>query len=218
MKVIIIGANGKAGRIIAQKMSASDEFEPTALIRKESQKPYFDAINVPVLVETIEGSEEVISEALQGFDAVVFSAGSGGSTGADKTIEVDLFGAIKAINASRNNDINRFIMISAAFSDSPKNWQPEGMRPYYIAKHLADKELIRSGLAYTILRPVRLTDQEEAGKVMILSEPHKLNKEIPRVAVAETVLQVLKNNSTKNKILELSEGPTEIKAAVQQFA
>lgn len=216
MKVVIIGANGKIGKLVAQKLSASEKYEPTALIRKEEQKPYFDSIDVPVIVESIESPEEKIAEAIKGFDAVVFSAGSGAKTGYDKTVEVDLYGAIKAIHASKQNHIKRFIMVGAAFSDEPSFWSG-AMRPYYIAKHLADQELSRSGLDYTILRPVRLTDEEEAGKITIQADPNQLDKEIPRVAVAETILQILDAPSTYGKILEMSEGSLEIEEALQKL-
>lgn len=216
MKVVIIGANGKVGRLIAQKMSASNEFEPTALIRKEEQKAYFDSIGVPAIVESIESPEEVIAEAIKGFDAVVFSAGSGGATGADKTIEVDLFGAVKSIEAAKANGISRFVMVGAALSDDPSAWSSK-MKPYYIAKHLADKELKRSGLDYTILRPVLLTEDDKAGTIIIKSDPDSLNKQIPRQAVAETVLSVLPNAATYQKVMEMSEGPMEIDEAINQF-
>lgn len=216
MKVVIIGANGTVGRLIAQKMSASNEFEPTALIRKEEQKAYFDSIDVPAIVESIESPKEVIAEAIKGFDAVVFSAGSGGATGADKTMEVDLFGAVKTIEAAKTNHISRFVMVGAALSDEPSAWSSK-MKPYYIAKHLADKELKRSGLDYTILRPVLLTDDDKAGTIAIKSNPDSLNKQIPRQAVAETVLRVLPNAATHQKVMEMSEGPLEIDKAINQF-
>ena len=216
MKVVIIGANGKVGRLIAQKMSASNEFEPTALIRKEEQKAYFDSIGVPAIVESIESPKEAIAEAIKGFDAVVFSAGSGGATGADKTMEVDLFGAVKTIEATKTNSISRFVMVSAALSDDPSAWSSK-MKPYYIAKHLADKELKRSGLDYTILRPVLLTDDDKAGTITVKSNPESLNKQIPRQAVAETVLRVLPNAATHQKVMEMSAGPLEIDEAINQF-
>lgn len=216
MKVAIIGANGKVGRIIAQKMGDATGFEPTAIIRKEEQKAYFDSIDVPAIVESVENSEEYISKAVAGFDAVVFTAGSGAKTGYDKTMEVDLYGAIKTINASEIEEVKRFVMVSASFSDEPTRW-PSAMRPYYIAKHLADKELTRSSLDYTILRPVRLTDEEEEGKIKIETDPYQLNKEIPRSAVAETVLQVLPEKSTHGKIMAMSEGEDEINQAIDRF-
>ncbi len=216
MKVAIIGANGKVGRIIAQKMSDAPDYEPTAIIRKEEQKAYFDSIDVPVIVESVESPEEDISKALSGFDAVVFTAGSGAKTGYDKTMEVDLFGAIKTMQAAKKSDVMRFVMVSAALSDDPSGWK-SAMRPYYIAKHLADKELTRSGLDYTILRPVRLTDDKDKGKIMIEEDPHKLNKEISRTAVAQSALETLSNKSTHGKILPMSEGPLEIREAIRQL-
>ena len=217
MKVIIIGANGNVGKRIARRMSNSEQFEPTAFIRKEEQKAYFDSIDVPVIIENLESPEEKIAVAMEGFDAVVFSAGSGASTGYDKTIEIDLYGAVKTIDAARQNGINRFVMVSGAFSDVPSFWSG-AMRPYYIAKHLADRELANSGLDYTILRPVRLTDAEETGKIKIESDPHDLNPEIPREAVAETVLQVLQHDATAGKIMEMSEGEQDIAAAIEDFS
>ena len=216
MKVLLIGAHGKIGQLVAQKMSASDKFEPTAFIRKEKQKGQFDDLGVPVIVESLENSKEAIAKKIKGFDAVVFAAGSGGSTGFDKTLEVDLFGAIKVMDAAKENGIERFVMVSAAYADQPEKWS-DAMRPYYIAKHLADRELKNSGLDYTILRPVRLTDDEEAGKIMIQSEPDGLNTEIPRAAVVETILQVLKDDSAKGKILDLSAGSMAIEEAVAEF-
>ncbi|MHA7098997.1 SDR family oxidoreductase [Roseivirga pacifica] len=217
MNVLIIGANGKIGRIVAQKMSASEDFEPTALIRKEEQKSYFENLNVPTIVESLESAEKTIEETINGFDAIVFSAGSGGSTGADKTIEIDLYGATKVINAAKSQGVNRFVMVSAAFSDVPEFWSAPGMKPYYIAKHLADKELKRSKLNYTILRPVRLTDDEAVGGITIQSDPHKLNKEIPRAAVAETILEVLPDRNTHGRVMEMSAGDLCVREAINAF-
>ena len=48
--------------------------------------------------------------------------------------------------AAKKNHVKRFVMIGAAFSDQPSYWAKQNIKPYYIAKHLADKALIRSGL------------------------------------------------------------------------
>lgn len=216
MKVVIIGANGKIGRLVTQKMSASEDYEPTAFIRKEEQKAYFEDMGVSTIVESLENGEEDIIKALEGFDAVVFTAGSGGSTGYDKTMEIDLYGAIKSINAAKSNGIKRYIMVGAAFSDVPSFWQGS-MKPYYIAKHLADKELKRSGLDYTILRPVRLTDDEEEGKIKTSDNPKDLNSEISRVAVAEAIVTVLPDQNTYGQVIEMSEGSEVIEKAVEAF-
>ncbi|MCL6217541.1 NAD(P)H-binding protein [Zunongwangia pacifica] len=172
-------------------------------------------MGVATVVESLENTPEAIGYVIKNYEAVVFSAGSGGKTGHDKTMEIDLDGAIKAINQAEKQGIKRFVMVSASHSDDRSYWgKVDGMKPYYIAKHYADLELKRSALDYTILRPVTLTDDDEAGKVLMTDNPDEVNSKIPRQAVAETVLEVLKNPKTYGKVIEMSKGEHEIPEAL----
>lgn len=217
MKVIIVGANGKIGRILAQKMSVSKDYHPIAFIRKEEQKGYFEDLGIETIVESLESSEDAIANAIKGVDAIVFTAGSGGKTGADKTIEIDLYGAIKVINAAKKQAIHRFVMVSAAFSDRPEHWSPANMKPYYIAKHLADETLKVSGLNYTIIRPVLLTDDENIGRLKLTTNPDSLEKKVPRAAVANVIIKVLPEVATYGNVLEMSEGNFNLSEALEVF-
>ncbi|WP_340112599.1 SDR family oxidoreductase [Maribellus mangrovi] len=217
MKVLIIGANGKIGRILSERLSTSEKYKPTTFIRKEEQRAYFEEIGVPVIIESLESSEEVIGKVVKGFDAIVFTAGSGGKTGFDKTLEIDLDGAVKAIHAAENHQVKRFVMVSAARADDRSYWNQSSIKPYYIAKHYADKELTRSELDYTILRPVRLTDEYEARKVKMTNDPSQLEREIPRTAVAEIIMAVLENEATFRKTIEMSSGEHSISEALKKY-
>lgn len=218
MKTLIIGAHGKIGQLVSEKMSQSNEFEPTAFIRKEEQKSVFEKMGVPTVVESLENTTEEIAKSMKGYDAVVFTAGSGGKTGHDKTLEIDLDGAVKTMNAAKQNNIKRFVIVSAALSDVPEKWgDTEGMKPYYIAKHYADNELKRSGLDYTIIRPVKLTDDEGTGKITAKPTPEGLKEEVTRADVASTILYVLSNNKAVDKVVEISEGDTAIEEAVNSI-
>ena len=215
MKVLIIGAHGKVGQRISKAMRAAEDVEPTAFIRKEEQKPLFEEMGVDTVVESLENTPEAISEVIKNYDAVVFTAGSGGKTGHDKTMEIDLDGAIKSINQAEKNGVKRFVMVGASHSDDRSYWgKVDGMKPYYTAKHYADLELKRSSLDYTILRPVLLTDEDEAGKVLMTENPDEVGSEIPRQAVAETVLTVLKDPKTYGKVIEMSKGEDKIADAL----
>lgn len=214
MKVLIIGAHGKIGRIVAQKMKDSAQFNPTAFIRKEEQKAFFDAMEVPVKVASLESGVDEIANTMNGFDAVVFTAGSGGKTGFDKTLEIDLDGAVKSMIAAEQAGVKRFVMVSAYLADERSRWDASGIKPYYIAKHFADKELKQSSLDYTILRPVRLTDEEGTGKVTINAIPEKIQKTIPREDVATTILEVLSHPETIRKIMVMSTGDTPVGEAI----
>lgn len=217
MKTLIIGAHGKIGQFISEKMSQSDKFKPTAFIRKEEQKSVFEKMGVPTIVESLENTTEEIAESIKGFDAVIFTAGSGGNTGHDKTLEIDLDGAVKTMNAAKQNNIKRFVIVSAALSDVPEKWEETGIKPYYIAKHYADNELKRSGLDYTIIRPVMLTDDNGTGEITAKPTPEGLNKKIAREDVAETIIAALDNDNTVGKIIEISQGETKIEEAVNNI-
>lgn len=73
MKVLIIGAHGKVGQRISKAMSAAEDFEPTAFIRKEVQKPLFEEMGVGTVVESLENTPEAIGEVIKNYDAVVLS-------------------------------------------------------------------------------------------------------------------------------------------------
>ena len=214
MKVLIIGAHGKIGQIVARKMKASPQFNPTAFIRKNEQKTVFDSMQVPAQIASLESSVDEIAKTMEGFDAIVFTAGSGGKTGFNKTLEIDLDGAVKSMIAAEQVGIKRFVMVSAYLADDRSGWEASGIKPYYIAKHFADRELKRTSLDYTILRPVRLTDEDGTGKITANAKPEAIQKTIPREDVATAILEVLKYPETIGKIMVMSTGGTPIKEAV----
>jgi uncharacterized protein YbjT (DUF2867 family) len=214
MNVLIIGAHGKIGKIVAEKMKASAQYHPTAFIRNKEQEAFFTAMEVPVKVASLESSVDEIAEAMEGADAIVFTAGSGGKTGFDKTLEIDLDGAVKSMIAAEQAGIKRFVMVSAYLADERSMWEGSGIKPYYIAKHFADRELQRTSLDFTILRPVRLTDEEGSGNVTIKSLTGNVQKTIPREDVATTILAVLDHPETIGKVMIMSAGLTPIKEAI----
>ena len=82
-RVLIIGANGKIGKILSRKLKDEADFEPVAMLRKPEQASFFDDLGVESHVASIEGSVDEIAKIMKETDAVVFTAGSGGDTGHD---------------------------------------------------------------------------------------------------------------------------------------
>lgn len=213
--ILIIGAHGKIGQILSKRLSNSNEFKPTAFIREESQKSDFEGDELNFTVGNLEESIDDLTRKFENQDAVVFTAGSGGSTGADKTLSIDLEGAVRTMKAAKKAGANRFIMVSAAGSDDRSFWdKAEGMKPYYVAKHYADEMLKNTGLKYTILRPVMLTDDSAKGKITASDTMEGLNKEISREDVAHVIEHILDRKDTYGKVLEISEGGETIEDAI----
>jgi len=216
-KVLVIGAHGQIGQILSKKLADSERYEPTAFIRKESQKSTFDKMNVGCLVGDLEDKVSNLSNQFSGFDCIIFAAGSGGSTGPEKTLAIDLDGAVRCMEAAEASGAKRFIMVSASHSDDREFWDDAEMKPYYIAKHYADEMLRHSELDYTILRPVQLTNDSGTSKIMASLRAGDVNKEITREDVAEVILKVIDMESSIGKSIELSSGSDSIENALQSI-
>lgn len=218
-KTLVVGAHGQIGQILCKKLAEANKNEPTAFIRKESQKSAFEKINVPTLIGNLEDSISQLAKKFKGFDCIVFAAGSGGSSGDDKTLTIDLEGAVRTMLAAEEAGINRYIIVSASHTDDRDFWdKAEGMKPYYVAKHYADNALRNSNLDYTILRPVQLTDDEATGKITASLSSDDVSEKISRADVASVIVETIKMSSTIHQTIELSNGNVEIREALESIS
>lgn len=213
--VLIFGANGKVGRFLTDKLDVDPDFTPTAVIRKEEQRAHFEDRGIKTRLGDLESSVNKLTKLMNGMDAIVFTAGSGGSTGADKTLTVDLDGALKTMEAAESAGIRRYVMVSALNAGNREGWEDSPIKPYYVAKHAADRILISSSLNYTILRPGRLLD--DLGTGMITTDDPTQASGVAREDVAELVLQSLRSDTTIRKVIEFNEGNTPIQDIVEKL-
>jgi len=214
MKVLVVGANGQIGKQLVTLLQASDEFSVRALVRTEEQVKAFDKIEVETVFGNLEETVEQLEVAVKGCDAVVFTAGSGGKTGYDKTLLIDLDGAVKMMEAAKNAGVERFVMVSALQAHHRKNWN-EQIKPYYVAKYYADRILVESGLTYTIIRPGGLLNEAGTGKITVGENLERGT--IAREDVANTIFASLKEKNVCNKSFDLVSGETSILEAVRSL-
>ncbi len=211
MSIAVIGANGGIGRRLLPRLNEADH-EPIGVVRSEEQ---FDPIRDRGAKPMLGDLEGQFASALDGADAVVFTAGAGGSTGWDKTILVDLWGAERVVRACEANGIDRFVMISSRGADDPERRQGP-IKPYIVAKHVADRTLQQSSLDETILRPTRLTDEEGTGCVAAYFDTDpEAGDPIPRADVAQAVVECLDHDATIGHAVTLYGGDTPIEDAIQ---
>ncbi|AQX54852.1 SDR family oxidoreductase [Priestia flexa] len=212
MKVLVIGANGQIGQKVVRLLHANEQYTVRAMVRKEEQLEKLKNENIEAVYASLEGTVKELEAAMKGCDAVVFTAGSGGSTGSDKTLLIDLDGAAKSIEAAENVGVNRFIMVSALQAHHRENWN-ENLKPYYVAKHYADKILEASSLDYTIIRPGGLTNDAGTGKVDVAT--NLTRGTIPREDVAKVVVASLTEEGTYKKSFDLLAGDKNIEQALK---
>jgi uncharacterized protein YbjT (DUF2867 family) len=176
MNILVAGATGKTGQHLVQYL-INQGHKPTALVRESS-----DTRSLPQGVGLRHGDlTDLETGVCDGMDAVIFAAGSGGTTGPEMTQKVDRDGAKRLIDLALESGVKRFVMLSSIGADQSN---PTGdMAPYLNAKHEADEYLKASGVTYSILRPVALTNNGR-GTDVILGEDVDKSAKASRADVA----------------------------------
>jgi uncharacterized protein YbjT (DUF2867 family) len=211
MKVAVAGGHGKVGLRLGGLLAAQGH-SVRGLIRNAGHAADLRAAGVEPVVCDLEAVEASVWAAIRGCDAVVFAAGAGPGSGAERKRTMDLGGTQRLIEAAGEEGIRRYVMVSAMGAADPP---PEGgdvYGEYLRAKAEADTALAESGLEHTIVRPGRLTEGPPTGRVQIGSglEPG----EISRADVAATLAAVLDVDNTVGKTFDLLAGETPIDAAL----
>lgn len=191
MKILIAGSTGNTGlRLTRQLMEAGHE--PIAMHRASS-----DISKLPDGVATREADlTQLDDDICAGVDAVVFAAGSGGDTSEEMTDKVDRDGAIALIDHAKAANVQRFVMLSSIGADAP---DPDSELFHYLkAKHDADEHLQASGLEYSIVRPVALTDDDGDRDVKLGDDVDPEGK-AARGDVAAVLARAVSDDALRNK-------------------
>lgn len=224
LKVAVVGANGKVGRLLLNQLKNSSSFStPLAIVRTQEQVEHFEnKVGVDAVLTDIENaSVNEIVDAIKGYDAVVFSAGAGGK-GVERIFTVDLDGCIKVVEACENAGVKRFVVVSALRAeDRDFWWNLEGLREYYIAKRSADREIRNSKLDYTILQPGTLESNEGTGLFQPLDKLdekatglYSINNEDVASFVTQTLLRP---DVTVGKTIPLVNGDEPVESFIQSL-
>jgi nucleoside-diphosphate-sugar epimerase len=207
MKVAIAGGHGKIALVHTRLLSARDDVV-LGLIRHADQGDDVRAAGgEPVLCDLEAGDDLEIS----GCDAVVFAAGAGPGSGAERKWSVDYGGAVKLIEACKAGGVERYVMVSSIGAD-PERPGDDVFSVYLRAKGRADAELAASGLAYTIVRPGALTDDPPTGLVSLGTDLPR--GEITRADTAAVLAGCLGWPASAGKTFVAVNGETPIEQAL----
>jgi uncharacterized protein YbjT (DUF2867 family) len=213
MEVVVAGGHGKIGLRLLELLAKRGN-RARGLIRNPDQAADLEAVGAEAVICDLE-QEDDVSEHVRGADAIVFAAGAGPGSGAERKRTMDLGGALKLIDAAKAEGVRRYVIVSSIGAhDASSASGPMG--PYLEAKHEADEALVASGLDYTIVRPGSLTDDPGTGRVRIFTDfGHRGS--VPRDDVAAVLLAVLGANNSIGSTFELFEGDTPIEDAVARL-
>lgn len=203
--ILVIGASGQIGKQATVKLLDAGH-HVVAPVRSPEKLSDISHANLSVKEQDLEKD---FSSHFEGVDQVVFTAGSGGSTGADKKMLIDLWAARNAIEYAKEAKTASFIMVSSIGAGDP-NQVKSDMKPYLVAKHMADEHLINSGMQYVILRPGTLLNEPGSHLIRTDMPDNQDEAVIPREDVATAIVEAVGRASSNNTITYLFKGDTPI--------
>ncbi|MFD9126760.1 NAD(P)H-binding protein [Kitasatospora sp. NPDC059571] len=215
MRIVIAGGHGKIALHLEQLLAERGD-RPVGLIRRAEHAEDLRARGAePVLCDLESTDPATLAAELAGADAVVFAAGAGPGSGAARKDTVDRGAAVLLADAAELAGVGRYVMVSSMGADAAA---PDGDDPvfgaYLRAKGAADDDLrARPGLAWTVLRPGRLTNDPPTGRVRLAE--HTGWGSVPRADVAAVLAALLTDPAPAvGRTLELVSGDRAVAEAV----
>lgn len=213
-RIAVVGGHGKVAQLLHTSLVARGHV-PVALVRREDYRAELEALGAEVrLLDIEQDGAPAFAEAFRGADAVVFAAGGGADGDIERKRTVDLEGSLKSIEGARRAGITRFVQVSAIGVDAPLPDDTAGVwRAYVEAKRDADAALRDSDLAWTIVRPGRLTDDPATGQVALGIDVD--GGDVTRADVADVVAAILDDDETVGQQCNLVNGSVPVADAVR---
>jgi uncharacterized protein YbjT (DUF2867 family) len=212
MDVLIAGGHGKVARRLI-RLLARDGHTARGLIRNPDHTADLEADGgVPVLCDL---ERDDVGRHVGGADAIVFAAGAGPGSGAERKRTVDLGAAVKCVEAAEALGVTRFVIVSSIGAQDPEGG-PETMRPYLRAKAEADARVAASTLDWTIVRPGSLQDGPGSGRVDVSTALGRRGP-VPRDDVALVLAETLRAPNTIGLTFEVFAGDTPARDAVRDL-
>ncbi|MGN6869152.1 MAG: SDR family oxidoreductase [Solirubrobacteraceae bacterium] len=204
MLVAIAGAHGKIAMQLAARLAARGD-SVIGLIRNPEHAAEVEATGAkPVVCDLEQASVQEVAAAVQGADAVVFAAGAGPGSGAERKLTMDRDGAIKLLDATAEAATPYVIVSSVGAENPPPETDDDVFSVYLRAKAGADAAVKASDRDWTIIRPGRLTDEPGTGHVRIDTTPFR--GDVSREDVAEVLAAVLHDPRANHRVLYVNGG------------
>lgn len=212
MRVAIAGGHGTIALMLTKQLVERGD-EVVSLLRDPEQSSDITDLGAePAICDLEKDDGAAMAEAIGSADAVVFAAGAGPDSGAEKKETVDYEGAVKLIEAAKQLEAKRYVMVSSIGADADHEGE-ETMDIYIRAKGRADDALRESGLSHVIVRPGVLTDDQGTGQVTVGEDLDRA--EIPREDVATVLAEALRAQTPAGHTFVVVSGETPVEEAVR---
>jgi uncharacterized protein YbjT (DUF2867 family) len=201
MKALVAGATGSTGsRIVAQLVQRG--IPVRALVRDVATAQ----AKLPPEVELVPGevgNKASLKTALEGCTVLICATGARPSLDPTGPYQVDYDGTKNLVDAAKAAGIEHFVMVSSLCVS--KFFHPLNL--FWLVlywKKQAEAYLQRSGLAFTIVRPGGLKNEDDDPRPLVMAPADTLFEgSLPRMKVAEVCVEALFEPAARNRIVEI---------------
>lgn len=219
-KILIIGAHGKIA-LLAEPLLVQAGHDVTGVVRNPDHAAAVEATGARALIEDVERLDQTqTDELVDGFDAVVWSAGAGGGDAA-RTKAVDQEAAIRVSSAAETTGA-RLVMVSYFGSRTDHGVAADDpFHAYAEAKANADDAIRASAGDWVILGPSTLTLEPEGGielqSLAGVETAGTAPTSIARATVARLIAEVVQRPELNRVTLVCNDGPTAVGEALDSL-
>jgi nucleoside-diphosphate-sugar epimerase len=211
MSVAIAGGHGKIALRLTKLLADRGE-SVISLIRNPDHAGEIRAQGgEPVVCDLERAGAQEIAGAIAGAEAVVFAAGAGPGSGAERKMTMDRDGAIKLLEAATEADARRYVIVSSVGAEDPPQGD-EVFAVYLRAKAEADDAVRASDRDWTIVRPGALKDDPGSGRVRVQADSFR--GEVPRDDVAAVLDALLQDPRAVGQVLYVGGGRDSVAEAL----
>ncbi len=208
MRILVIGAAGRTGKQVVEQ-ALGHGHDVRAFIRATALDLDHDRLEV-VTGDVLEFED--VEPAVRGVDAVVFAVGSGGG----REVTVYSQGIANVLHAMATHRVDKLVAISAAGAFARKDprislgfrlMMSTVLKPVYDDMERMEQRIAASGVDWTIIRPVGLTDGPLTGAYRVSLDGSLLPKavRVSRADVAALVLKAVETRAYSRSTLVIAE-------------
>lgn len=203
MLLAVTGASGKTGwRVVQEALRRGHQVR--AIVRPGSSLP--EGLNGAEVVRLQLGNRTALTEALRGCGGLVIATGARPSVDLSGPLQVDAFGVQRQIEACRAAGVQRVVLVSSLCAGLWRH--PLNLFGLILVwKRLGEQWLEQSGLAFTVVRPGGLKEQENdlhLQRLQFSGPDQQRDGSIPRRLVAQVCLDALETPASVGRIVEIT--------------
>ena len=204
MGIFVAGATGKTGRHIVRQLIDND-VPVKALVRDlEKAKTILPAATELVLGDVLQPA--TFESALSDCNVLICATGASPSLDPTGPYKVDYQGTKNLVDAAKAQNIEHFILVSSLCAS--KFFHPLNL--FWLVlywKKQAESYIQQSGIAYTIVRPGGLKEEDNSDNIIMSGADTLFDGSIPRQKVAQICVEAITQPRAKSKIVEVVASP-----------